>query len=259
MNSEVTQSLAQRLDNARLAAGSVERLTLEYPELSLREGYDIQAAGLTLRLSRGERQVGLKMGLTSEAKRQQMGLHSPVYGVLTDAMQIPDGGTVPNRGSIHPKIEPELAFRTGRDLAGKITLEEAFEACTGVTAALEILDSRFRDFKYFSLPDVVADNASSSLFVVGRSWSSLAGLKLDDLAMTMSVNGTAKQSSRSSAISGHPLLSVVQLCALLEEHGRSLPSGSIVLAGAATVAEPLHTGDRVTLTVEGLAPISVQA
>jgi 2-oxo-3-hexenedioate decarboxylase len=123
---------------------------------------------------------------------------------------------------------------------------------------MEILDSRFRDFKYFSLPDVVADNSSSFMFVVGNDWRPLRGLKLDELQMTMSVNGQPKQTARSSAISGHPLQSVVQLCSLLHQHGRSLPAGSIVLAGAATVAEPLRARDHVELQVDRLASISAR-
>jgi 2-oxo-3-hexenedioate decarboxylase len=250
---------AKRLDAARLAKESVERLTLTHPALSAQDGYEIQAEGLMLRLGRGERQVGLKMGLTSEAKRQQMGLHSPVFGALTDKMQLQNGATLALREGIHPKVEPELAFFVGQELGGPITLEEAREGCSGVAAAMEILDSRYRDFKYFSLPDVIADNSSSFMFVVSGSWEPLGSLALEQLSLTMSVNGEPKQSALGSAISGHPLRSVVQLCELLSQQGKTLPKGSIVLAGAATVAEQLRDGDRVELCVEGLAPVLLNA
>jgi 2-oxo-3-hexenedioate decarboxylase len=253
------QPLARRLQDARKEAREVERLTQEVPALSLEDAYAIQEAGERLRIEAGERRVGLKMGLTSEAKRKQMSLDSPVYGVLTDRMQIPDGGTLPLKGSIHPKIEPEIAFKVGKELRGAITLEQAASACEGVTAAMEILDSRYVGFKYFSLPDVVADNSSSSLFVVSKTWHPLAGLELDKLEMAMSVNGEVKQRAVSNAISGHPLISIVQLCELLAKRDRALPAGSIVMAGAATVAEMLHAGDRVELTVVGLGSVSVSA
>ena len=259
MDSKDLEALAQRLHSARREARAVERLTADVPALSLDDAYAVQAAGVRLRLGDGERLVGLKMGLTSEAKRKQMSLDSPVYGVLTDRMQLIDGGTLPLKGSIHPKIEPEVAFKIARELRGNITLEQAAEACSGVAPAMEILDSRYRGFKYFSLPDVVADNSSSFLFVVGATWRPLSGLALDQLKMTMSVNGEPKQMAESSAISGHPLVSIVQLCELLAKRDRTLPAGSIVMAGAATVAEVLHAGDRIELVVDGLGSVSVTA
>lgn len=251
-------TLAAHLDSARLEKRSVERLTLAHPDLSLPDAYGVQEAGLVFRHQRGERTEGLKMGLTSEAKRKQMGLDSPVFGELTDAMRVDDGGTFSLAGSIHPKIEPEIAFKVDRELEGEISLEEAAQACTRAFAAMEILDSRYRDFKYFSLPDVVADNSSSSHFVIAREGKPLDGLALETLPIAMAVNGEVKQRAVGSAISGHPLQSVVQLCALLAQRGRSLPAGSIVLAGAATVAEVLEVGDVVRATVEGLGSVEVR-
>ena len=165
------------------------------------------------------------MGLTSEAKRQQMNLDSPVYGVLTDRMQVPAGGMLRLQGSIHPKIEPEIAFRTSRELRGRITREQALDACSSAFAAMEILDSRYVDFKYFSLPDVVADNSSSSLFVLGTTERPPRELDLTQLQMSMEVNGEAVQAARSDAISGDPLLSVVQLCELLDRARRVAARG----------------------------------
>jgi 2-oxo-3-hexenedioate decarboxylase len=249
---------AAALDRSRRERQSMERLSVQHPQLSVNNGYTIQAAGLALRRSQGERLVGFKMGLTSEAKRQQMNLHSPVYGVLTDAMRVPDGGVVDVATGIHPRIEPEVCFRVGRTLKGQVTLEEAAAACTGVAPAVELIDSRYHGFKYFSLPDVIADNSSSFLFVVG-DFVPLKGLDLDRLSMSVFVNGEQRASAISSAISGHPLRSVVQLCGLLAEQGQELPEGSVVMAGGATAAEPLLAGQRVELRVEGLGRVSVSA
>ncbi|MCP3165021.1 2-keto-4-pentenoate hydratase [Myxococcus qinghaiensis] len=251
--------LARRLDDARRERRELPPLTNELPQLTLPEAYAVQEAGLQLRLAAGERVVGLKMGLTSEAKRRQMNLDSPVYGVLTDRMRVAADGVIQLGRGIHPKIEPEIAFRTARELRGTVTREEALDACESVFAAMEILDSRYRDFKYFSLPDVVADNSSSSLFVLGEEERSPRALDLTRLEMKMSVNDALVQSARSDAISGDPVLSVVQLCALLAERGQVLPAGSIVLAGAATAAHMLQPGDRVRLVVEGLGSVAVSA
>ncbi|MFP2909279.1 2-keto-4-pentenoate hydratase [Pyxidicoccus sp. 3LFB2] len=253
------KELARALDSARLERREVAPLTREVPHLTVPDAYAIQEEGLRLRLSQGERVVGLKMGLTSEAKRKQMNLDSPVYGVLTDRMQVQAGGVISLAGGIHPKIEPEIAFRTSRELGGKVTRDEVLDACSAVFAAMEILDSRYRDFKYFSLPDVVADNSSSSLFVLGTEEHPPRAMDLTRLEMKMSVNGEVVQAARSDAISGDPVISVIQLCELLALRGQVLPAGSIVLAGAATAAHMLRPGDRVSLTVEGLGSVAVSA
>ncbi|WP_426756999.1 2-keto-4-pentenoate hydratase [Myxococcus sp. Y35] len=253
------EALARTLDSARLERREVAPLTREHPALTVPDAYAIQEAGIRLRQSHGERVVGLKMGLTSEAKRKQMNLDSPVYGVLTDRMQVPADGVIHVAQGIHPKIEPEIAFRIARELRGTVTRDEVLDACASVFAAMEILDSRYRDFKYFSLPDVVADNASSSLFVVSTAEHPPRALDLARLEMTMSVNGEPVQSARSDAISGDPVVSVIQLCELLAQRGQVLPAGSIVLAGAATAAHMLRPGDRVQLTVEGLGSVAVSA
>ena len=191
------------------------------------------------------------MGLTSAAKRIQMSLGAPIYGVLTGTMQV--RGELRAADGVHPKIEPEIAFVTARELRGTVSREEALAACSAVAPALEILDSRFVGFKYFSLPDVVADNCSSWRFVLGplHPPRATAGLR-----MRMSIDGRIAQEADSNSISGNPLESLVQLVGML---GRPLPAGSIVLAGAATVAEPLRPGVVVSLEVESLGEVSLRA
>src|SRR4051794_16619769 len=124
---------AQYLDQARLAARETARLTERHAELSLDEAYAIHDAGIALRTGRGERVVGLKMGLTSKAKREQMNLGAPIYGTLTDVMRVK--GSYSLKGQIHPKIEPEVAFMVARDVRGVPSFDEALDACSGVCAA----------------------------------------------------------------------------------------------------------------------------
>ncbi len=257
MTEQRHQELARILDVTRLEAREIPPLTQTHGELPMRDAYSVQAEGIRLRIARGEKVVGLKMGFTSEAKRRQMNLDSPVYGVLTDRMRIPAGGVFRMQGSIHPKIEPEIAFRTSKELRGRITREQALDACPVAFAAMEILDSRYVGFKYFSLPDVVADNSSSSMFVLSPNERPSRELDLLRLQMTMDVNGETVGSALSNAISGDPLLSVVQLCALLDERGESIPAGSIVLSGAATAAHMMKAGDQVKLSVEGLGSLAI--
>ena len=248
--------LAGHLDDARRHGREVERLTLDAPELDLPRAYQVMDAGIALRVSRGERVIGMKMGLTSEAKRRQMSLDAPIYGVLTDAMVV--RGTFRLQGTLHPKIEPEIAFRFARGLQGTPDRAGVLSACTGVGPALEILDSRYRDFKYFSLPDVVADNASSSHVVLPERWVEVEGRNLGSVELVMSIDGSPRQRATGAAISGDPVLSVVQLCALLAGRGQSIAPGSVVLAGAATIAEPLAAGMEVALDAGWLGNVSVR-
>jgi 2-oxo-3-hexenedioate decarboxylase len=118
------------------------------------------------RYSRGEKQVGIKMGFTSRAKMVQMGVHDMIWGRLTDGMIVEDGGVTSYRKYVHPRIEPEVAFLLKRELVGTVTPLQAFSAVEAIAPAVEIIDSRYKAFK-FSLTDVVADNSSSSGFVVG--------------------------------------------------------------------------------------------
>jgi 2-oxo-3-hexenedioate decarboxylase len=253
LNPEELNSLAQYLDAARSSARAVERISQTREPITLKDAYRVQERGISLRYERGEKYRGLKMGFTSQAKRDQMGLGDPTYGVLTDKMEV--NGTFSLKGMIHPKIEPEIAFWTKAELRGKISLEEALSACQSVCPALEILDSRFLGFKYFSLEDVVADNCSSAFFVCGKPIPLVANL--DTLQMEMLVDGVVAEEALSSAISGHPAQSIVELCSILDSQGKSLPAGSLVLAGAATQAVSMKPGMRVELRVTGLGSVRV--
>ena len=243
-----------------------ERLTVQFAQLSPDDAYSIQEAGVELRLSRGEKVIGYKMGLTSKAKREQMNLHSPIYGVLTDAMEVRDGvfklagGPLP---TIHPKIEPEIAFFVEKELKGVVSFDQALDACGWVAPAMEILDSRYVGFKYFSLPDVIADNASSSYFALSPRRFSPREVDLADLEMVIEArdaSGAIVETQRGSSrdISDHPVNSLIQQVALLDHRGLSLPAGSLVLAGAATQAIPLQAGQSVRLRVAGLGEFEVR-
>ena len=188
---------------------------------------------------------------------EQMGLHSPINGYLTHTMEIADGGVFNLKGHIHPKIEPEIAFVLKKPLSGKITREQALAACESMTVGLEILDSRFAGFKYFSLPDVVADNCSSSEFVLGRTRKLPADLNLESLKIILEIDGQVVQSALSSSILGNPLESLMALSEMLGNRGLEAKAGSVVLAGAATQAVAIKPGMKVRATLENFGEVNV--
>lgn len=248
-------ALAATVDDAAREGRAIPQLSIAHPALSLAEAYAIQRASVARRVQRGERLIGMKMGLTSHAKMQQVGVHEPIFGHLTDAMLIPHQGTLDLTGLIHPRIEPELYFITNAALSAPLTFEAAHDLISHVGLALEIIDSRYQNFK-FSLNDVVADNASSCRFVLGPEVPlATARERLDALEMVMSLDGAPRQRGTSSDILDHPVHSLVALSRMLAATGHTLPAGSIVLAGAATAAEPLRQGEGVRAVQLDAAPL----
>ena len=241
--------LAARLDGAAASATPVERLTATVP-LDLATAYRVQRELVDRRVRRGERIVGLKLGLTSRAKMAQMGVSQMVWGWLTDAMRVADGGPVDTGRLIHPRVEPEVAFLlTGR--AGEFP-----GVVSAVAPALEVIDSRYTGFR-FTLPDVVADNTSAAAFVVGP-WRPVPS-GVDNLGVVLEVDGRVVQVGSTAAILGDPRRAVEQGLALAAEAQVTPQPGWVLLAGAATEAVPLTPGSHVRAVVEELGCASLTA
>ncbi len=261
MKNDQIDYFADIVDSAAIAVTPITMLTAEAPEMTLEEAYDIQRASIARRRERGEKLVGMKMGLTSKAKMEQVGVHNPIYGHLTDTMVEGSGAELDRDLFIHPRVEPEVAFILGEDLEGPTTPAEALDAVDSVCAALEVIDSRFRDFK-FTIIDVVADNASSSKIVLGTERLSpgklgLGELDLGNLGMVLSHNGEVVKTGSSAAIYEHPANSLAELANMLSERGEKLRAGQIVMAGGATAAIHVDSGDHVQIEVDELGSVEL--
>ncbi|MBM3518301.1 MAG: 4-oxalocrotonate decarboxylase [Alphaproteobacteria bacterium] len=246
--------LAQTVDDAARQASAIPQLTESAP-LTPEQSYRIQALSVGRRLARGERRVGVKMGLTSRAKMIQVGVSEVIWGRLTDGMRIADGGTLERTRFVHPRIEPEVAFLLRRPLSGELSPVEALAAVEAVAPAMEVIDSRYRDFK-FSLADVVADNCSSAAFVIGP-WAAPSS-DIANLGMLLEVDGRVVQVGSSAAILGHPLRSLVAAARLSGQAGEALDAGWIVLAGGATAAHPLAAGMSVRTVMQALGSVALR-
>ncbi|MEU4245088.1 4-oxalocrotonate decarboxylase [Actinoplanes sp. NPDC026619] len=201
--------------------------------------YTVQKELVERRLARGERLIGIKLGLTSKAKMQQMGVDEVIWGRLTDAMRIPDGGVLELAPRIHPKVEPEVAFLV-RD-----------GAIAAIAPAIEVIDSRWLDFK-FTLPEVIADNTSAAGFVVG-AWQPMPD-GVDNLGVLLEVDGRVVEIGSTAAILGDPrraFADAVRLAGGLQDEW-------IVLAGAATAAVAVGPGQTVRVEVEKLGTASLK-
>ncbi|QIK76786.1 2-keto-4-pentenoate hydratase [Nocardioides piscis] len=251
-------ALAARLDEAVRTATAIPQLTDE-TAISLDEAYAVQAAGVEIREQRGDAVVGVKLGFTSQAKAEQMGVSDVIIGVIHQSMAVDDGGSTDVTALVHPRIEPEVAFLLGVDVDPSDDDSDILAATTHVAPALEIIDSRYRDFT-FSLEDVVADNTSAAGFVLGP-WQPFdqarAGLDLAALDVVLSVDGTEAARGSSADILGDPVLALAAVKRMAAQHGISLPAGSVVLAGAATAAIPLGAGVEVRAELGSLGSVSV--
>lgn len=241
-------STAALLDEAAVTCRSVHQFDPE-GTMPIATAYSIQEASVARRASRGDAMIGMKMGFTSRAKMLQMGLSDVIWGRLTRTMLVEEGGSVPASRFIRPRAEPEIAFLLKRDLSGAVTAAEALSAVEAIAPAIEIIDSRYLDFK-FSLPEVIADNASSSGFVIGQ-WSSPTR-DISSLGVILTLNGAVVQVGSSAALLGHPLRSLVAAARLGADGGVPLRAGAIVLAGGITPAEWIVAGQYVRVEVEGL-------
>ena len=242
------QEIAQLLDDAARTATAVAQFDPQ-GTMPLDDAYAVQQASIARRIARGESRVGVKMGFTSRAKMLQMGLSDVIWGRLTDVMQVEEGGSVEFLRFVRPRVEPELAFVLKRPLSGRENGPQALAAVEAIAPALEIIDSRYRDFK-FSLPEVVADNASSSGFVIGP-WHD-PRREFANLGLVMAIDGRAVQVGSTAAILGHPLRSLVAAARLAAEAGEPLQAGWVVMAGGATQAEWIQPGQHVALEMEGM-------
>lgn len=243
---------AKALEEASREGKAMGQLTETHKDLTVGEAYTIQekAFGILLE-TRKERPVGVKLGLTSRAKMEQVGVDEPILGRLSSGMAIPDGGTVRLSGRIHPRVEPEVALRVAAGAGGGAGAR--FDA---VAPALEIIDSRYENFR-FRLEDVVADNASASGFVCGP-WVP-PGADLSNLGVVLGIDGRVAHVGSTAAVLGDCRRSLALAESILERRGQELEPGWVVLVGSPVEAVELAPGAFVRAEFEAIGNVSVRA
>ncbi|CAM2844959.1 fumarylacetoacetate hydrolase family protein [Paenibacillus sediminis] len=254
MDTATVKKIAKYLHLAELEKREVPRITLQYPELSVEEAYEIQEHLVQIKLEHGHNIVGPKMGLTSQAKMKQMGVDEPIYGYVFDHM-VKSGQEISLSDYIHPKVEAEIAFILGKDLEGtNVTIHQVLDATEYITPALEIIDSRYENFN-FTLPDVIADNASSSGVLFGTLLQPPHKLELDLIGVTLLINGHTRDLGAGAAVLGHPAKSVAMLANMLGRRGLKLKAGQVILTGGITGAIQFEAKDTVSAKFAGIGSV----
>lgn len=246
-------ALGQELYAALRGRTPVPPLKGRVPGLDIDLAYAISTALLDLRLADGERIVGRKIGVTSKAVQDMLGVHQPDFGTLTDAMLC--ARVVPaSTHLIQPRAEGEIALRLGRDLVGPgITPEQVLAATASVHPCFEIVDSRIEAWR-IAIEDTVADNASSGMFVVGEGVSP-RGLDLEGCRMDVWKNGAPLSHGYGRAALGSPWISAAWLANTLGRFGVPLRAGEWVLSGSLVPLESVAAGDHMALTIEGIGGV----
>jgi 2-oxo-3-hexenedioate decarboxylase len=248
----IQHSISKNLDTAATSATPTAQPS-ETQKISIEQAYKIQQELIQYRLDRGEEVTGYKLGFTSKAKMQQMGVHDLIWGVLTDKMFIKSGGEINLKQYIHPRAEPEIAFRISKDIKHQLTLEELPNYIGKMAVAIEVIDSRYKNFK-FSLEDVIADNCSSIGYCIGE-WKDLID-NIADLDIELKFNDEVVRKGKSKAILENPYQSVIELSRLATSSGLSLKKDQIILAGAATAAEWLKPKTKIVAGLEHFGKVS---
>lgn len=243
--------LAQIVDEAAMNCAPTQQLS-EQHTFSEDDAYKIQQVSIARRLERGEKFIGLKMGFTSKAKMLQMGVNDLIWGRLTSTMLIENGASIDLNKFIHPRAEPEVCFLVKQDITTEIALEDVGDYIEAIAPAIEIIDSRYKDFK-FSLEDVIADNCSSAGLIVGE-WQTLPD-DITDLKINLKIDQEVVEEGSTANILGNPLQAFADATRLAVKYEQPIYKGNYIMAGSATAAKYLVAGQQVSTVVEGLGEV----
>jgi 2-keto-4-pentenoate hydratase len=251
-------SVADRLLAAYDSKEPLEPLTATHEGMTLADAYAIQLLQVEQRLARGRTVRGHKVGLTSAAMQKMLGVDEPDYGHLFDDFFHLEHAPIPVDAFLQPRVEPEVAFVLKKALKGPgVTVHDALQAVDFVLPALEIVDSRIRDWK-IGLLDTIADNASSGAVVLGSTPTEVGEVDLRLAGATFHRNGQVVGTGAGGAVLGSPVNSLVWLANTVGARGITLEAGDVILPGAVCAMVPVAAGDTFTATFAGLGSVTAR-
>lgn len=252
VDTDLVTELADRLAAARTGRRAVPQLSDDHPGLDLATGYAVQRRQ---RDASGPL-VGWKLGVTSRAKQAQVGVHEPIRGFLAAEHALDYGEPLEVSQHIQPRCEPEIVLILGRDVEGSaVTAADVLGATEAVAVGIEVLDSRYLDYR-FTMPDVVADDASAGRYVVGAPVP-VAGIDLRLVGVVLEHRGEVVGTASGAASLGHPAAAVAWLVRSLAADGEGLRAGQLVLSGGLTAAVPVTAGSSVVVTIDRLGSVEL--
>ena len=258
MKTKLIDQLGDELYEALKACRTLEPLTSRHADITIDDAYAIQQRMMQRRLAAGEKVVGKKIGVTSKAVMNLLGVFQPDFGWLTDAMVYNEGEAIEARTLIQPKAEGEIAFVLKKTLKGPgVSAADVLAATEGVMTCFEIVDSRIADWK-IKIQDTVADNASCGVFVLGDRLVDVRDVDLATCGMVLEKNGEIVATGAGAAALGHPANAVAWLANTLGAHGIALEAGEVVLSGSLGIMVPVQAGDNLRVSIGGIGGCSVR-
>lgn len=258
MEQALTQSLGDELYDALKACTTVVPLTSRYPDMTIEDAYHVQQRLMARRLETGERIIGKKIGVTSRAVMNMLGVHQPDFGYLTSAMVYNEGESIALDSMIQPKAEGEIAFILKKDLMGPgLSNADVLAATEGVMACFEIVDSRIENWK-IKIQDTVADNASCGVMVLGDQMINPRDVDLTTCGMVLERNGEIVGTGAGAAAMGSPVNAVTWLANTLGRLGIPLKAGEVILSGSLAAMIPAARGDHFRVSIGGIGGCSVK-
>ncbi len=252
---EIRDELAADLAQAERSREPIAPLTSGYPDIDVVDAYEIQLINIRQRVAEGARVLGHKVGLSSLAMQQMMGVDEPDYGHLLDEMQLFEDTPARAGRYLYPRVEVEVGFILGADLPGAgCTEDDVLAATEALAPAIELIDTRISDWK-IALCDTIADNASSAGFVLGEARVPPGDLDVKAIDAVLTRNGEVVAEGRSDAVLGNPVTAVAWLARKVESFGVRLRRGDIVLPGSCTRAIDVRAGDEFVADFSGLGSV----
>ncbi|MBP2640526.1 MAG: 2-hydroxypenta-2,4-dienoate hydratase [Firmicutes bacterium] len=257
MNQKARQVLGAELFRASRTREVGAPFTERFPGITLEDAYYIQMSTIEQYIANGIKVTGKKIGLTSKAMQNLFGVYEPDFGSLLSHMAFNSGDEIPAALLIQPKVEAEIAFVLQNDLIGpKITARDVLDATAYVTAAIEVVDSRFRNWQ-IRLPDTIADNASFGAYVLANTTVSVKDIDLRLVGMVLERNGTVINTGAGAAAMGHPANCVAWLANKMNEFNTPLKKGDVILSGAVTAAAEAKPGDYFRVQFDRLGEVTI--
>lgn len=250
------KKLSDKLAEAESTKIGTTPLTSE-TDLTVKDAYQVQLETISRKVKEGQKIIGKKIGLTSLAMQKLLGVGEPDYGHLLDGMVVENGGSISMDQVLQPKVEAEIAFILKKELKGpNVTALDVLRATEYILPALEIVDSRIKDWK-IKLPDTIADNASSGLYVLGGKPVKVDEVDLELLGMVLTKNGELVNTGVGAAALGNPANCVAWLANKLSDFDITLKAGEVILSGALSAAVDAKANDTFTARFAHLGQVSV--
>ena len=258
MDSNIIQTLGDSLYQALRSNSVIDPITNQYPDMTIEDAYAVQKRMIDRRVQDGEVIVGKKIGVTSRAVMNMLGVYQPDFGYMMDRMIVNEGESIAMSTLIQPKAEGEIAFLLKKDLMGPgLSNADILAATECVIPCFEIVDSRIRDWK-IKIQDTVADNASCGVFVLGDSAVSPRKVVLSTCGMVLEKNGEIIATGSGAAAMGSPVNAITWLANTLGRLGVPLKAGEVVLSGALAAMFPCAAGDNFRVSIGGIGACSVR-